>query len=106
MKRVLILLTIMTILAGCWSTSDTSKNYIEQDNSYSIWNNYEWWLNTNSVSKNCHEPENPYSAWGHYEWFEWAREKWRSCGWNSSSFIEWCEEYYYQLENYESCLNN
>lgn len=67
------------LITGCWSSSSS------------------W--------KNCHEPENPYNPWGHYEWFERAREKWYSCWGKSASFIEWCEEYYYQLEKYENCLN-
>lgn len=80
-KLTFLWLIVITglLMTGCWSSSNN------------------W--------KNCYKPENPYNAWGHYEWFERAREKWRSCWGNSTSFIEWCEEYYYQLENYENCLN-
>lgn len=56
-------------------------------------------------SKNCLEPENPYgSGSGHYAGFEWG-ENGNSCGGNSNSFIEGCEEYLSQLEDYEKCIN-
>ena len=53
------------------------------------------------------EPENPYAPGsGHYAGFEWAeRNDAGSCGGNSSSFIEGCEEYLRQSEAYESCVN-
>lgn len=58
-------------------------------------------------SKNCLEPENPYgSGSGHYAGFEWAENRSPSyCTGNSNSFIEGCEEYLYQLENYENCVS-
>ena len=41
---------------------------------------------------------NPYSrGTGHYAGFEWAERTGGSCGGNSSSFIEGCEEYYRQI---------
>ena len=61
------------------------------------------------TSRDCSElePENPYSAGsGHYAGFEWAEENGAgSCGGNSHSFIEGCEEYQEQLAAYEECLS-
>jgi hypothetical protein len=52
----------------------------------------------------CIEPENPYSyGTGHYAGFEWG-EQGNSCGGNSTSFIEGCEDHEEQEEIYESCL--
>lgn len=59
-------------------------------------------------TRNCSslEPSNPYdSGSGHYAGFEWG-ESGNSCGGNSGSFIEGCEEYESQEEAYNSCLNN
>ena len=61
------------------------------------------------ISGDCSElePENSYSAGsGHYAGFEWAeKNESGSCGGNSSSFIEGCEEYQEQLAVYEACLS-
>lgn len=48
--------------------------------------------------KECHV-SNPYSqGTGHYAGFEWAeRRSAKSCGGNSNSFIEGCEEYLAQM---------
>ena len=53
----------------------------------------------------CTEPENPYDdGTGHYAGFEWAQENNAgSCGGNSDSFIEGCEEYQTQEDKYEEC---
>ncbi len=57
-------------------------------------------------SRDCIEPENPYSnGTGHYAGYEWG-ESGKSCGGNSNSFIEGCEEYELQKESYKNCLNN
>ena len=51
------------------------------------------------------EPENPYSAGsGHYAGFEWG-ENGNSCGGNSTSFIDGCEEYLRQEDAYNSCVS-
>lgn len=67
-----------------------------------IYNNY-----SNKERKDCSysEPENPYSYdSGHYAGYEWAeRNNVASCGGNSTSFIEGCEEYLRQVENYDVC---
>lgn len=80
MRKLLIILTILfsITLAGCWSKISSNKN--------------------------CHEPENPYNEWWHYAWFEWARDTWWYCDWNSQSFNNWCKEYYNQLNTYQKCL--
>jgi hypothetical protein len=59
-----------------------------------------------SSERNCSEPDNPYSEGsGHYAGFEWAeRNNPSSCGANSTSFIEGCEEYQEQLAAYEECM--
>lgn len=50
-------------------------------------------------------PSNPYSNGSrHYAGFEWG-ESGNSCGDNSSSFIEGCEEYENQEEVYNNCLS-
>lgn len=62
------------------------------------------WCWSNSDSNKCGSPSNPYGDWGwHDAWFSRAEEKWWVCEWNSSSFNEWCEEYYSQLDEYENC---
>jgi hypothetical protein len=54
---------------------------------------------------NCTEPENPYDEGsGHYAGFEWAESRGSgSCGGNSQSFIEGCEEYESQEAKYQEC---
>jgi hypothetical protein len=56
----------------------------------------------------CREPENPYAPGsGHYAGFEWAEEKAPStCGDNSDSFIEGCEEYERQADAYKECSSH
>ena len=51
------------------------------------------------------EPQNPYSeGGGHYAGFEWAaRNEPVSCGGNSDSFINGCEEWASQTEAYKEC---
>lgn len=58
-----------------------------------------------STHSECIEPENPYEEdSGHYAGFEWAQENSAgSCGGNSDSFIEGCEEYQSQEDKYEKC---
>jgi hypothetical protein len=58
-------------------------------------------------SRDCNalEPENPYSEGsGHYAGFEWAeRNDPGTCGGNSISFIEGCQEFQSQSAAYEAC---
>lgn len=60
---------------------------------------------SSNVSKSCQEPENPYNyGSGHYAGFQWG-ENGNSCGGNSTSFIDGCEEYLRQEEAYISCIS-
>jgi hypothetical protein len=54
---------------------------------------------------NCTEPENPYDEGsGHYAGYEWAQSSGSgTCGGNSQSFIEGCEEYESQEAKYQEC---
>lgn len=56
----------------------------------------------------CSEPENPYDEGsGHYAGFDWAeRTGTGSCGGNSESFIEGCEEYQNEEAAFEECEAN
>ena len=60
-------------------------------------------------SRDCSilEPDNPYSyGSGHYAGFEWAQNRdASSCGGNSDSFVEGCEEYVSQAEAYATCIS-
>jgi hypothetical protein len=53
----------------------------------------------------CTEPENPYDEGsGHYAGYEWAQQNsTATCGGNSQSFIEGCEEYESQEAKYQDC---
>ena len=51
------------------------------------------------------EPSNPYEeGTGHYAGYKWGEEG-KSCGGNSTSFIEGCEEYEAQEEAYDACVS-
>ena len=95
MKRLLMLLTVagFLLLAGCKSTapSDSSDSNGES-----------------ASAASCTEPENPYDEGsGHYAGYEWAeRTGSGTCGGNSQSFIEGCEEYQRQESDYEDCEAN
>lgn len=88
MKKIILVILSLFLLSSCWNKNYNSEIYSDSE-----------------VSKNCIEPYNPYSEWWHYAGYEWAREKWRVCSGNSDSFIEWCEEYYTQLDDYNNCIN-
>lgn len=66
--------------------------------------NYESYSGSNPSysSREYIEPENPYNTGsGHSAGYEWAQENnVSSCGGNSNSFIEGCEEYLSQQEEY------
>jgi hypothetical protein len=77
-----------------WGDKDV---YNQTDSSYST---------PYSNSRTCIEPENPYSYnSGHYVGYEWG-ENGKTCGGNSRSFIEGCEEYESQEESYQMCLSS
>jgi len=56
----------------------------------------------------CIEPENPYDEGsGHYAGYEWAESNGSgTCGGNSQSFIEGCEEYESQEAKFQECEAN
>ena len=84
MNKIMIFFFLCLLLVGC---NNGSKN-----NS----------MNVNS----CAEPQNPYSdGTGHYAGYNWAQENGEECDGNSESFIEGCEEYYEQQDQYNSCLS-
>lgn len=58
--------------------------------------------------EDCIEPENPYfPGSGHYAGFEWAEQNDpSSCGANSQSFTEGCEQYQIMLAAHEECVEN
>lgn len=90
MKKLILLFLVLSLFS-CWNNSNEYQSDYYQDE---------------EAQKECLEPENPYSEWSwHYAWYERAVEKWRTCSWNSNSFIEWCEEYYSQESDYENCIN-
>ena len=65
--------------------------------------NYESYRETKDCSSL--EPENPYNEGsGHYAGFEWG-ENGNTCGGNSNSFIEGCEDYESQEEAFNTCEN-
>ncbi len=92
MKRLLLPLTVAGVLltVGCKSTAPS-------DSSGSI--------GDAASAPNCVEPENPYDEGsGHYAGYEWAQSSGSgTCGGNSQSFIEGCEEYENQEAEYEEC---
>lgn len=93
MKKLILILLISVALTGC--TTSTISQYESE--------------NTGEEVADCSslEPYNPYSSGtGHYAGYEWAEKKdVLSCGGNSQSFIEGCEEYLSQSIDYEDCLN-
>lgn len=94
--KIIVGVFVIVTLVGCTS-SNTSYNSSYTPNSYNV------------SEDECIEPENPYSRSqeGHYAGYEWAEKKDPSrCGGNSDSFIEGCDEYLRQAEEYENCLNN
>lgn len=92
MKKIYsILLISVLFLSSCWKDNNEYQS---------------WYYDNTEVKQNCYKPSNPYNDWSwHYAWFERAEEKGRICSWNSDSFINWCEEYYSQLSDYNNCKN-
>lgn len=93
------IIVFIIIIAIIWAIYSLIFNKYENGSSSS---------NRSSLStKNiCKEPENPYSSGsGHYAGYKWG-ESGKTCGGNSGSFIEGCEEYQTQNEVYIQCTNN
>ena len=79
MKKLILLLFISLSLLGCSNSNNYSSYEEDEEQGY--------------------DTGNPYSSGtGHYAGYEWAEEKGvSSCGGNSQSFIEGCEEYLRQM---------
>ena len=60
---------------------------------------------TTTSAEQCEEPENPYTdGTGHYAEYDWAEENSpMACGGSSQSFVEGCEEYQHQEEEFADC---
>jgi hypothetical protein len=78
----------------------SSKSYQYENTTANSNNYYQSERYTNQVE----EPSNPYDdGSGHSAGYEWAEENdVDDCGGNSQSFIEGCEEYVSQKEDYEN----
>ena len=89
MKFSMLALTLAGLLVTLACTSSTSSNKADQ----------------RAAAAACTEPENPYAEdSGHYAGYEWAeRNNPGNCGGSSQSFIEGCEEYQRQDEEFEEC---
>ena len=99
MKKILSLIIVsLLILSGCKLQDSTQVKL--KDNPQAITND-----NGNKVI-DCQSPINPYQDdGGHDAGFNWAEENNPSgCDGNSQSFIEGCEEYFRQLNQYNKCV--
>ncbi len=83
----LTLIFLVSLLVACSSPEPSSESSSETTDCTSL------------------EPENPYSpGTGHYAGYEWAENNDAgSCGGDSQSFSEGCEEYLRQNAAYEEC---
>lgn len=101
-----ITIAIIYGIYSLFSSGDSVKSeYIPSTNSYSSYKNSDYGSYGNySNEDSIIEPENPYDEGsGHSAGYEWAQENdVSSCGGNSNSFIEGCEEYLSQQEEYEN----
>ncbi len=90
--RIASVFVVIVTFASCTSSSSSAH----EDEGQSA-----------SSAAECQEPENPYDEGsGHYAGFDWAEKNGSaSCGGNSQSFIEGCEEYQEQLEAFEECTS-
>jgi len=92
MRRLILLVTVAgsILIVGCKSSapSDSSESN-----------------GPAASAPNCTEPENPYDEGsGHYAGYEWAESSGSgTCGGNSQSFIEGCEEYERQEAKFQEC---
>jgi hypothetical protein len=85
-------LIVMALGSGCLLCSCSNAKQADDSSS-------------SSIRKDCSslEPHNPYDEGsGHYAGFKWGEDG-KSCGGNSTSFIEGCEEYEAQEEAYDAC---
>jgi hypothetical protein len=95
-----VLTSILLLSAGCNSDSSRTAGYEESTGYQSGYTNS---YNSAEIDEPS-EPENPYSSdqEGHYAGYEWAEENdVDSCGGNSDSFIEGCQDYVDQRDEYQ-----
>lgn len=100
LRSLILIVVIASFSIGCDRSGSSQKSII---NPYKSQESGEKIRDCGSL-----EPENPYSPGsGHYAGFEWASEREvSSCGGNSDSFIEGCEDYLRQEQDYTSCMNH
>jgi len=100
---------LIVIIALIWGVSSLFSSDTNDSNSYK--SNYSSpaaasypYSNQTNKSEQLIEPENPYDdGSGHSAGYEWAEENDPSyCDGNSQSFIEGCQEYLDQQDEYES----
>lgn len=92
--RKFLLITLLFLSLGVGCTENKRNSYTSNKSII------------DDKSCNSLEPSNPYNIGsGHYAGFEWAERKQPTrCGGNSNSFIEGCDEYLRQEEDYNKCL--
>jgi hypothetical protein len=85
-----MMVAALMLIAGCRSSAPSESNSDDRKA---------------ASSGKCSEPENPYDeGTGHYAGYEWAQSNGTgTCGGNSQSFTEGCEEYENQEAEYEQC---
>lgn len=96
------------VIAFVWGASSLFTDEKPYSNQYeqSVNNSASLYYSSNEYDTNYSEDdtdyENPYDdGSGHFAGYEWAMENdVSSCGGNSNSFIEGCEEYLSQQEGY------
>jgi hypothetical protein len=100
-KKGSSLLGVIIIVVLAWGIYSFFQKRSESETVMQEHSNY----SSYEESRDCAalEPENPYAEGsGHYAGFEWG-ENGNSCGGNSNSFIEGCEDYEVQQEAYNAC---
>lgn len=97
MKKILLIpLALIFLGAGC--TSGAEKKSVVTPYKSEI---------SGETTRDCSSlaPNNPYDEGsGHYAGFEWGTEG-NDCDGNSNSFIEGCEDFQSQQEDYNNCLS-
>lgn len=105
-----IVIYILIAVFGWYLFTDDNKKadqYTSSNKSYQYENtgtNSGNYYQNETYSNQAEEPSNPYyEGSGHSAGYEWAEENdVDDCGGNSQSFIEGCEEYVSQKEEYQN----
>ncbi len=102
----IIIVLIIWGVSALFSDDEPEVNTYQQNTYYDSYPAQSSYGGINDVGESDYyeEPENPYDEGsGHSAGYEWAEENGvDSCGGNSNSFIEGCEEYLSQQEEYEN----